>query len=190
MSYAEEFATVDAILGCDVETLGVDAFALSLIKAERQMRKLFTHLAFQSPEFDYGDILPLRSSLAKNRNVYFSGFIAGWDALYSRSVGDLVGAEYARLHNRIQEAIQHRNKIFHGQLTERFLFRSDLLAYVLDIRTWCSGLATNSLAEVGYDGFGRISFQKSTRLDVVGRLKVRMRSVAEYEAFIHDIMER
>jgi hypothetical protein len=44
MSTEEEFATVSLILGSQAETRGVDAFALSLIKAERQIRKLVTHL--------------------------------------------------------------------------------------------------------------------------------------------------
>lgn len=74
MNVAEEFTTVDLILGSDAETRGVDAFALSLIKAERQARRLFTHLVFQYPAFSSSDVPALRAVLARNRGVYFDGF--------------------------------------------------------------------------------------------------------------------
>ena len=69
---------MDAVLACSAESRGVAAFALSVIKAERQIRKLFTHLVFQAPAFDSADIQNLRKVLADNRDVYFEGFIAGW----------------------------------------------------------------------------------------------------------------
>lgn len=45
-SATEEFSTVDLLLGSGAETRAVDAFALALIKAERQARKLVTHLVY------------------------------------------------------------------------------------------------------------------------------------------------
>jgi hypothetical protein len=62
----------------------VDAFVLSLIKAERQVRKLFTHLVYQYPAFGGSDVSPLREALVASRRVYFEGFVAGLDALYPR----------------------------------------------------------------------------------------------------------
>ena len=140
MSNISEFATVDAVLGTKADTCGVDAFALSVIKAERQIRKLFTHLVFQMPAFGPPDVQALRKALADNRDVYFEGFIAGWDALYPRAVSDLVGQEYQRLLGRLKEATRHRDKIFHGQLTTSNLSSGDLLSFVADIRSWCAGL--------------------------------------------------
>jgi hypothetical protein len=64
MSYLEEFSTVDLIVGSTAETRGVDAFALSLIKAERQIRRLMTHLVYQFPCFRSTDIEDLRGVLA------------------------------------------------------------------------------------------------------------------------------
>ncbi len=160
MSYASEFATVDAVLACGAETSGVDAFALSLIKAERQIRKLFTHLVFQAPAFGAADVGGLRKALADNRQVYFAGFIAGWDALYPCPVASLVGQDYQRLLARLAEATGHRNKIFHGQLTNENLSTGDLLGYVDDMvrperrrartvrRRCCIGLAGGSPAAV------------------------------------------
>lgn len=47
MNTNHEFDTVGLIVNSTSETRGVDAFALATIKAERQLRKLFTHLVFQ-----------------------------------------------------------------------------------------------------------------------------------------------
>jgi len=190
MSVAEEFATVDAVLASGAETRGVDAFALAVIKAERQIRKLFTHLIFQYPAFSSGDVRALRESLAENRGVYFEGLLAGFDALYPRSVRELVGPEHQRLEDRLKEAIDHRNKIFHGQLTKPSLSREDLLAYVADIRAWCCALADSALAEIGYDGFARNSFRKSAIPDIWKSFRMQLSSVEDYAKFIREHMQR
>ncbi len=190
MSIAEEFATVSLILNSEAETRGVDAFALSLIKAERQVRKLVTHLVYQFPAFAPRDVTVLRNSLGATRRVYFEGFLSGFDALYPRSVQDLVGADYVRLKARVDEAIDYRNKIFHGQLTARFLARQDLVELATDIKTWCMSLSTAAMAEIGYDGFGHNSFQKSAISNLWKRFRVQFSSVADYRAFIGLHMER
>lgn len=190
VSAADEFVTVRLILGSSAETRGVDAFALSVIKAERQIRKLFTHLVYQFPAFGPADWASLRNTLAASRRVYFNGFVAGFDALYPRSVQALVGQKYASLKARLDEAIDYRNKIFHGQLTSRVLTRQDLEALVADIEAWCTTLARNALAEFGYDGFGRNSLHKSAIADLAARFKIQFTSVADYAAFIRAQMER
>jgi hypothetical protein len=190
MNYAAEFATVDAVLQCGAATCGVDAFALSVIKAERQMRKLFTFLVFQAPAFGSADVPDLRKALSDNGRVYFDGFIKGWDALYPRPVSSLVGQEYQRLSSQLYEATRHRNKIFHGQLTNEKLSTPELLDYVSDIRTWCLKLAQGAESEVGYDGFGRNSFRKSETPDLGSRFLKPLASIAEYERFIQAEMER
>jgi len=48
MSAAAEFDIVDAVLKATAATSGVDAFAVTAVQVERQMRKLFTRLACQS----------------------------------------------------------------------------------------------------------------------------------------------
>jgi hypothetical protein len=190
MSVEREFETVDRILASEAPTRGVDAFALSLIKAERQVRKLFTHLVYQSPAFGVADVPALRGALVASRQVYFGGFLHGLDALYPRPIEGLVGPDYPRLMARLDEAIDHRNKIFHGQLTSRSLGRTDLISLADDIRVWCTTLGNSSSAEVGYDGFGRNSFQKSAIPDLWMRYRVQLGSIADYEAFIRANMER
>lgn len=190
MSVAEEFATVDLLLGTQFETRGVDAFALSLIKTERQIRKLFTFLVYQFPAFGFGDIGALRQTLGANRRVYFDGFITGFDTLYPTPVQSLIGTDYVRLKDRIDKAIDHRNKIFHGQLTAHLLTRQDLVDFAGDLKSWCTTLAASAKQEFEYDGFARNSFQKASNNTLWQRYRVQLRSVADYEAFIRTYMQR
>jgi hypothetical protein len=183
MSYTEEFQTVDLLLGSRYETRGVDAFALTLIKAERQMRRLVTYLVFQFPCFSKGDGEQLRDSLAKKK-VYFDGLERGFDALYRHSIRDLIGSDYDKLRRRLREAGCHRNKIFHGQITLEYLSRQELLGYVCDIRSWCKAIASAALSEFRYDGFGRNSFRKSEINDLSISFKLQFSSVRDYENFI------
>lgn len=190
MSYADEFSTVDLILSSRAETFGVDAFALSLIKAERQLRKLFTYLVYQFPAFGPADVRGLRRTLAVNSRVYFEGVMAGLDALSPVSVKELVGQECERLRLRFVEFHKHRNKIFHGQVTADGLDRTYLLGGVEDIRLWCRSLGASAAREFGCDGFVRNSFQKSAVPDLSGRLRVQINSLEEYAAFICRHMAR
>jgi hypothetical protein len=184
MSAEDEFRTVSLILDSRAKTLGVDAFALSLLKAERQIRKLFTYLIYQFPNFGRNDVGDLRGVLTRNRNVYFEGFERGFDALYCASIKRLLGGEYEHLRNRLDAAIDHRNKIFHGQLTARFLTQQELVGFAYDIRGWCTRLSEEATAELGYDGFGRNSFQKSHIPDLWKRCKHQLRTVNDYDEFI------
>ena len=191
MSYVDEFKTVDLILDSCSNTRTVDAFALSLIKAERQTRKLFTYLVYQFPAFGPADRIELRRILAASTSVYFDGLIKGLDQLSPLSMSDLVGTEYANLSDRFRVFGRHRNKIFHGQITGYGLSAARLSQNIVDIRLWCQTLAGNALPELGYDGFGRNSFRKSdTMPNLSERLNSRINSLAEYEVFIRNHMER
>src|SRR5215472_15828024 len=165
VSYADEFETVDVILRSKAKTRGVDAFGLSLIKAERQIRRLLTHLIFQFPCFGPSDVPRLRQTLV-NSNANFHGFEEGFNALYPRRLSDLIGRDWRRLDLRLEEAIEYRNKLIHGELPAMRLTRTGLLDYVTDIRSWCKALAKAALQEFEYDGFGRMSFQKSAVPDL------------------------
>lgn len=189
-AYVEEFRSVDAVLDSGVGTAGVDAFALSLLKVERQARRLVTYLVFQYPCFGRHDVPALRKLLAENRRVYFNGFLVGFDTLYPRPLEQLVGAEFRRLKTRLEEAAAHRNKLFHGQLTEGSLSRSDLLAFVADLRRWSGRLSEAGELEIGYSGFGRSSFCKAEDQTLSGRLQRRIQSLADYETFIGQVLQR
>jgi len=188
MSYTKEFETVDLLENSSAETCGVDAFAISLIKTERQIRKLFTYLMFQFPAFSATDFAGFRGALADNKNVYFKGFINGIDNLYPNRVEDLIGAEYVGLLADLELARDYRNKIFHGQLTKKNLTRDDLFDFVLKIRKWCETLTTAAQAEFGYDGFARNSLQKSGK-PIYKNYRVFISSLDEYRDFIRKHME-
>jgi len=185
-----EFKTVDAVIGSKADTSGVDAFALSLIKAERQARKLFTHLVYQFPAFSGKDVPRLRATLEAYKSVYFGGVLAGFDALYPKPIETLIGPDYQRLKARMDEASGYRNKIFHGQLTALSLGRPDLLSLARDIRTWCETLGGAAFAEFAYDGFARNSFNKSSNSDLWRSLKVEFKCVDDYKEFIKAHMRR
>ena len=186
MNFQDEFQTVALIEESGAETRGVDAFALSLIKAERQLRRLFTHLVFQYPCFSIGDAIPLRDALTANRRIYLENLIAGFNAVYPKSIQDLIGAEYPALKQALSEATDARNKLFHGQLTARYLSREDLLAYVRDIRRWCELLATAAANDFGYDGFARQSYHKSSDVALYQRFRIQLHNLDEFCAFLRQ----
>lgn len=189
MDFKSEFQTVDLILGSGADTLGVDAFALSLIKAERQTRKIFSFLVYQSNAFDCSNASELITTLANERGVYFDGVISGIDNLSTVSVRNLVGADHDNLIDHLNKAKDHRNKIFHGQLTGEHLTRCYLLGVVEQIKQWCQLLSAGAMENFGYDGFGRDSFQKSTKKI---QLRADLQNVGEYKQFIatHMIKKR
>ena len=80
--------------------------------------------------------------------MYLEGFLRGWDALYPRSISELIGPDYTLLSDRLLEASRHRNKIFHGQLTANALTRRELVGLVADLREWCNALGAGAQAEV------------------------------------------
>jgi hypothetical protein len=188
--FDNEFETVQLLTNCGAETRGVDAFALSVIKAERQMRRLFTYLIFQFSCFGPSDTAMLRNVLTKQRGIYFDGFIKGVDALYPKPVKNLIGLDYDRLRTAVDDAIAIRNKIFHGQVTDRYLSREDLFSTVDQIMEWCQLLAETAVNEFEYDGFARNSYRKAANPNLSASFKRQISSVAEYEAFLTSVLSR
>lgn len=189
MTFESEFEVVDLITQSQLPTHGVDAFSLSVIKMERQLRKLFTYLVFQSPAFGPGDIGPLKAALGSSRSAYYEGFELGINALYRASVEDMVGAAYGELRPALDDARDVRNKVFHGQLTARCLQREGLVELSDSIRRWCFNLAAGASAEVGYDGFERNSFHKGP-VTVVDGFRIQIQTPEEYRAFIRRHVNR
>ncbi len=189
MSYELEFKSVDLIVESECETRMVDSFALCLIKAERQIRKIFTYLIFQSSSFKDDDINTLRETLGNFRNIYFDGFIIGINKISKKSLSELYGEKYVEDLNKIKKATKYRNKIFHGQLTSDQLSRDDLLKQVENIKSWCEKIAEIADTHYGYCGFARNSFQKSEE-DLSQKITNSLTSAEEYKAFIQEYMTR
>ena len=189
MSYSSEFQTIDILLKSDAETRGVDAFALSVIKAERQIRKIFTYLVFQFPSFTPSDFVSFRRVLGENKKVYFQGFIKGIDSLYPKTVKDMIGVEYDFLLTKLDDAITYRNKIFHGQLTDKHLTRPDLLRIVEEIRKWCKTLSVRAKSEFDFDGFERNSLQKNPK-PIWKNYRIPIENLEGYRAFIREHLQQ
>lgn len=187
MNVDDEFSTIDLLLASQAETRGVDAFTLAMVKVERQTRKLFTHVVYQSPAFGPTNIPALRDALADRNDLYWWQFVQGWDKLYQRSFADLVGEGWDQFLLRISDALKDRNKVFHGQLTSNNLSREDLIAHTMHLRCWCQNLAIKARREVSYDGFERDSFQKSVDHTLAGRLNKTFGTVNDYESFLGEI---
>lgn len=189
MSIENEFLTVDLVANAGAATSGVDAFALSIIKAERQIRRLFTHIVFQCPAFSSAEVPDLRNAVWERSRCYFEGFVRGIDGLLPIPLDQLIGATYQQLRLGIDNAIVVRNKLFHGQLTDQSLCRVSLLEQVGNVRGWCPAVADAGIQAVGYDGFQRNSFRKG-RPEVARTFKRTIPNVAAYESFLDDWVVR
>ncbi|GAB1487976.1 hypothetical protein MASR2M8_04190 [Opitutaceae bacterium] len=187
---AEEFASVDLLVNSSLETRGIDAFALAVIKHERQLRRLVTYTVFQFPCFTQADATALRDQLAKSTKVYDKELMEGIEALWPQTLADVVGPRFAPLRTMLDEARKVRGKVFHGQITEQGLDRDDLFELVARIREWCGLIAVGAQALVGYDGFGRNSYRKGPDVTLHRRLKRQFNSVADFQAFLVDTLER
>ena len=186
MNYTEEFGTVNLILESEFETRGIDAFAISILKMERQIRRIFTYLIYQSNNYSVGDGLKLREVLAKNGRVYFSSFINGINKIYGKSVKEVYGNDYEVDIKLITEFLKERNKIFHGQITAKKLTRKELIDRVNIIKKWCKTIADNFKLEIDYDGFERNAYKKSKKiLNLRGEQKFN--TLIEYEKFLKNI---
>lgn len=188
MNFDQDFATVDMILASSLETRGVDAFVLSLIKAEKQMRRLFTFLVFQNPSYNCEHYSELRKTLAANRQIYFKGFIDGVNCILPRPLKKIYGDQYENDLKHLNKYAKDRNKIFHGQITEDGLDREDLLIRVRTIKKWCKNMADTLTIEIGYDGFSK-SFVKS-ELELELKNLERFDTIEKYKAFIKKELQR
>ena len=186
MNLEKEFKTVDLILKSDAETRGVDAFALSLIKAERQIRRIFTYLMFQFPCFNLKHWKGFRKVLSDDNKLYFDNFLKGINEIWPQKIETLIGKEYATLYKKIEEATGYRNKIFHGQLTNEKLKRSDLIDLVNNIKKWCNVVAIAAKKNFGYDGFGRNSYRKNSK-KIYQDYKIQINSLDDYKSFLKKV---
>jgi len=189
MNFKHDFGTIELILSSDFETRGVDAFCLSLLKVEKQMRKIFTYLIYQNDNFNCSHYTELRNILADNTKVYFDGFIIGINLILDKSIEDIYGTTYNKDLKLLNEYILDRNKIFHGQITKKELSREELQDRVETIKRWCETLSTNMNKEIGYDGFGRNSFQKAKVKFVINN-KDKFDTLEKYKNFINDNIQR
>jgi hypothetical protein len=182
----QEFAVVIDLLTSASRSKGVDAFALSLLKAERHARRIFTFLIFQSSCFEKEHIPELRAALVNHEYFAFTSALAGIDLISPYPLIELCGDQHAALLSLLPTIKKRRNKIFHGQLTHESLSMEELESMAFTLRDWSVSLAENGASKLGYDGFASRSFVKHTNTEFSRSLKRQLTSVADYSAFIAE----
>lgn len=186
MSYKNEFGVVDLIIQSEFKTKAVDAFTLSLIKVERQIRRIFTYLIYQHPNYAVNDILDLRKTLSDNSKMYFENFIVGIDRIYTNPVKQIYGDGYDSDFDKLKLIITHRNKIFHGQVTNESLSRAQLIKMVGEMKNWSETIALNFNTEIGYDGFKRNSYRKSKTTITLNNIE-EFSTIEKYKGLLKTI---
>jgi hypothetical protein len=89
----DEFATVTALWESHAVTRRVDALALSWIKYEKQLRRLFSFLVFRYPKVTEEELDTVIAAFAENRDLYPETFISatraqsGWGEVKGPCVG-------------------------------------------------------------------------------------------------------
>ena len=173
MNTETEFATVELILNTPLETRAIDAFALSIIKSERQVRRIFSYLIYQHPNYGLEDSKTIRSILSKNKKMYFENFISGITHILDSEWKSKYGHDFYNDLDKLKIYQQERNKIFHGQNTVKYLSREELIKRVVFVKGWCTRIENVFEAEIGFNGFNRNSFQKATQ-------EVKLKNLEDY----------
>ncbi|QSZ57718.1 hypothetical protein V2V90_21390 [Agrobacterium leguminum] len=164
----KEFETVSLILRSSCESRGVDGFCLAWIKLERQLRKLAANIVYQASTVRYSDQACLRKALYDNAGLSHRTFMGAIHHLSGMSVKDLIGERYRTLKNAVDASYSIRQKIFHGQQTEKRLGREALIGHIDDVREWCGALSDASMHHFGYDGFsGTTSLFKTNKPELI-----------------------
>jgi len=154
----EEFETVETLWRSKARTRRVDALALSWIKYEKQLRRLFSFFVFQHPGISKAQLDGVISAFAENRNLYPETFILGIKQLGATPIPALMGDSYRRLWPEIKRIKRYRNKILHGQHTGENIKSDALERDVILLVDWISALANASAVVFGYDGLKRNTF--------------------------------
>ncbi len=182
----EEFKTVDLLVDSSCSTSTVDAFIIAWVKSERQVRKIFSYLVYQSPIFPEISGSEITNLLAKQNNIYSDDFIKGFNSLYKKKYEEIIGERYKSLYENHKNQNKIRNKIIHGQLTGNNLKREQLKEEIMTIKEWCSLVAEKMNAEIGYDGFIRNSLQKSSN-DLTLQCKIVFTQLNDLKKFINQL---
>ena len=183
-----EFSTVDLLLKSYAETRAVDAFTISWVKLEKQLRRLTSNLIFQHSAFEDGvgeHKAAVREAILKKTTANHNKFIGAIYHLSNCSVKDLMGNQYKALKRDTDTAYQYRKKILHGQQTGHSLTRIELERCISSMRAWCELLADRADEHIGYDGFSRNSLRKNGREKITAEVDKAL--AGGWEAFIRRI---
>lgn len=185
---AEEFATVDLLLPSKTRTGRTDAFIISWVKVEKQIRRLFVYTVFQFECFSEAkkDKDGIRDLISANRSLYLPHFVKGFNELSPRSLKSIVGNKYQKSLGEISRIKPYRDKILHGQLTNDSLDSAKLQKEVKILQEWVSLIAEKLWDEIEYDGLSN-SFTKSQSVKFP-KLKATINNIDELREFIRTRM--
>jgi hypothetical protein len=153
-----EFETVDVILGLTSATRTVDAYCLTWIKFERQIRRILVRVMRQASVFDHAtkegeqDVV---EALSNHKDLSFEKVFRAIERLTGHSVWGWIGGEQKRQRKRLNDIQWDRNRIFHGKQTGKGKDAKSLLDDIGYIQSICSSIAAAANKEIGYDGFER-----------------------------------
>ena len=93
-NFESEFEVIEYLLNSNNESRAIDSFSLSLLKIEKQIRKIFTHLIYQYECFKPSDNKKIINILSANKNIYFRHLIIGINLIYFKEIKDIYGVGY------------------------------------------------------------------------------------------------
>ncbi len=182
-SLTQEFATVDTILDLRAVTSRVDAFALTWIKVEKQLRRLFAYLIFLHPGVTRENREEYIGAMVENKNLSFESLITCFNELSSVPLATIVGARYGEFMGHMQRIRAYRNKILHGQLTGKNLTAENLEADIKILRAWVKAVADGCQARIGYDGVGRNTFMQAKRRPAI-QITYPFKNATEFKSWL------
>lgn len=153
-----EFATVDALLRLESSTRTVDAYCLSWIKFERQIRRLLVRTLRQASVFDdaaNGGELDVVNALSAHKDLSFDKVFRAIEKLSGYSVWHWLSDERKKVDKRLRDIQWDRNRIFHGKQTGKSKDAKSLLSDIEFVRNVCEQIADGARRDIGYDGFER-----------------------------------
>ena len=188
-NFESEFEVIEYLLNSNNESRAIDSFSLSLLKIEKQIRKIFTHLIYQYECFKPSDNKKIINILSANKNIYFRHLIIGINLIYFKEIKDIYGVGYEVDYNYICNLKNFRNKIFHGQLTGQELSRTELTEFVTIMKRWSKQIAESFQDEINYDGFERNSLKKSKK-DFSSLLKYKITNIEDLEKLLTEMTSK
>lgn len=184
-----EFLTVEAVLATNASTSRTDAFVLTWVKMEKQMRRIFCFLVYQNPAFTTNDLDGLEEIFVSQRNLNFRTLIKCINELGPQSIEAIVGNEWQRYLGEISRIRKIRNKILHGQNTGQNMTARELEKEIDMLRSWVANLARNSQAAIGYDGIARNTFIRAKNSPIAPKKSYPFADVTEFRKWLNGVLD-
>lgn len=182
-----EFESVMIILNSRATTKTVDAFVLSWVKLEKQLRKIFCFLIYQQSTIDRTNYEQLVNVLVKNPKLSPRTFIAAIDLICTTTVRQMIGDDYEKLRVHLSRIRDQRNKIAHGMVTGKGISSKSLELDISILIDWITKLAQGAKLAIGYDGLVRNTFRSSKTSNIIAVSNWPFDSIATFEVWLTSL---